>query len=87
MPPNQCFIEAPSLEGFSIKAEEDTSRHEIRLSAAGHQPSISWSPTGLPIGVGTWQMQSKMPRKITISLFHVGKILPTQNIFSSLAKT
>ena len=87
MPPNQGFIEAPSLEGLSTKAEEDPSRHEMRLSPAGHQPSISWPQTGLAIGVGTWQMQSKMLRKITISLFHAGKILPTQNIFSSLAKT
>ena len=37
------FIEAPSLEGLPTKAKEDPSPHEMRLSPAGHQPSISWS--------------------------------------------
>ena len=37
------FIETPSLEGFPTKAKEDPSPHEMRLSPAGHQPSIFWS--------------------------------------------
>ena len=37
------FIETPSLEGLPTKAKEDPSPHEIRLSPAEHQPSISWS--------------------------------------------
>ena len=37
------FIETPSLEGLPTKAKEDPSPHEMRLSPAGHQPSISWS--------------------------------------------
>ena len=37
------FIETPSLEGFPTKAKEDPSPHEMRLSPAGYQPSISWS--------------------------------------------
>ena len=37
------FIETPSLEGFPTKAKEDPSPHEMRLSPADHQPSISWS--------------------------------------------
>ena len=37
------FIETPSLEGFPTKAKEDPSPHEMSLSPAGHQPSISWS--------------------------------------------
>ena len=37
------FIETPSLEWLPIKAIEDHSPHEVRLSLAGHQPSISWS--------------------------------------------
>ena len=37
------FIETPSLEGLPTKAKEDPCPHEMRLSPAGHQPSISWS--------------------------------------------
>ena len=37
------FIETPSLEGLPTKAKEDPSPHEMRLSPAGHQRSISWS--------------------------------------------
>ena len=37
------FIETLSLEGLPTKAKEDPSSHEMRLSPAGHQPSISWS--------------------------------------------
>ena len=37
------FIETPSLEGLPTKAKEDPSSHEMRLSLAGYQPSISWS--------------------------------------------
>ena len=37
------FIETPSLEGLPTNAKEDPSPHEIRLSPAGHQPSIFWS--------------------------------------------
>ena len=37
------FIETPSLEGLPTKAKEDPSPHEMRLSPAEHQPSISWS--------------------------------------------
>ena len=37
----------------------------------------------LTIGVGTSQMLTQ----IAISLFYVGKILPTQNVFSTLAKS
>ena len=37
------FIETPSLEGLPTKAKEDSSPHEMRLSPAGNQPSISWS--------------------------------------------
>ena len=37
------FIETPSLEGLPTKAKEDPSPHEMRLSPAGHKPSISWS--------------------------------------------
>ena len=36
-------VKTPSLEGLPIKAKEDPSPHEMRLSPAGHQPSISWS--------------------------------------------
>ena len=35
------FIETPSLEGLPMKVKGDPSPHEIRLSPAGHQPSIS----------------------------------------------
>ena len=31
------------LEGLVAKAKADPSPHEMRLSHAGHQPSISWS--------------------------------------------
>ena len=37
------FIKTPSLEGLPTKAKEDPSSHEMRLSLAGYQPSISWS--------------------------------------------
>ena len=37
------FIETSSLEGLPTNAKEDSSPHEMRLSPAGHQPSISWS--------------------------------------------
>ena len=37
------FIETPSVEGLPTKAKEDPSPHEMRLSPAVHQPSISWS--------------------------------------------
>ena len=43
MPLHQYFIETPSLERLPTKAKEDPSPHEMRLSPAGHQPSISWS--------------------------------------------
>ena len=36
-------IEAPSLEVLTTKAKENPSPHEMKLSPAGHQPSISWS--------------------------------------------
>ena len=36
-------METPSLEGLPTKAKENPSPHEMRLSSAGHQPSISWS--------------------------------------------
>ena len=35
------FIEALSLEGLPTKAKEDPSSYEMRLSPAGHKPSIS----------------------------------------------
>ena len=37
------FMETPSPEGLPTKAKENPSPHEMRLSPAGHQPSISWS--------------------------------------------
>ena len=37
------FIETTSLERLPTKAKEDPSPHKMRLSPAGHQPSISWS--------------------------------------------
>ena len=37
------FIETPSVEGLATKAKEDPIPHEMRLSTAVHQPSISWS--------------------------------------------
>ena len=37
------FIETPSLVGLPTKAKKDPSPHEMRLSLAGHQRSISWS--------------------------------------------
>ena len=43
MPPHQYFYRDTSLEGLPAKAKEDPSPHEMRLSPAGHQPSISWS--------------------------------------------
>ena len=36
-------IEAPSLEVLTTKAKENPSPYEMKLSPAGHQPSISWS--------------------------------------------
>ena len=33
-------MKTPSLEGLPTKAKEDPSPHEMRLSTAGHQPSI-----------------------------------------------
>ena len=36
-------METSSLDGLPTKAIEDPSPHEMRLSPAGHQPSISWS--------------------------------------------
>ena len=39
-------METPFLEGLPTKAKEDPSHHEMKLSPAGHQPSISW-PWGL----------------------------------------
>ena len=36
-------FEAPSLEVLTTKAKENPSPHEMKLSPAGHQPSISWS--------------------------------------------
>ena len=36
-------METPSLEGLPTKAIEVPSPHEMRLSPAGHEPSISWS--------------------------------------------
>ena len=35
-------METPSLEGLPTNVKEDPSPHEMRLSPAGHQPSISW---------------------------------------------
>ena len=35
-------METQSLEGLPTKAREDPSPHEMRLSPAGRQPSISW---------------------------------------------
>ena len=37
------FIETTSLERLPTNAKEDPSPHKMRLSSAGHQPSISWS--------------------------------------------
>ena len=37
------FIETPSPGGLPLKAKKGLSPHEMRLSPAGHQPSISWS--------------------------------------------
>ena len=37
------FLKTLSLEGLPIKVKEDLSPHEMRLSPAGHQPSISSS--------------------------------------------
>ena len=35
-------MKTPSLERLPTKAKEDASPHEMRLSPAGHQPSIFW---------------------------------------------
>ena len=35
-------MQTPSLEVLPTKAKEDPSPHEMRLSPAGHQPSIFW---------------------------------------------
>ena len=44
VPPHQYFfIETPSLERLPTKAKQDPSPHEMRLSPAGHEPSIFWS--------------------------------------------
>ena len=43
MPPHQYFYRDTSLEGLSANAKEDPSLREMRISPAGHQPSISWS--------------------------------------------
>ena len=44
VPPHQYFfIETPSLERLPTKAKQDPSPHEMRLSPARHQPSISQS--------------------------------------------
>ena len=40
---HSIFIETPSLEGLPSKTKVDPSPHEMRLSPAEHQPSISWS--------------------------------------------
>ena len=42
--PEGIFIVTPSLEGWPTKAKEAPSPHEVRLTPAGHQPSIlmSW---------------------------------------------
>ena len=37
------FIETSSLERLPTKAKENLFLHGMRLSPAGHQPSISWS--------------------------------------------
>ena len=37
------FTETPSLERLPTKTTDDPSPNEIKLSLAGHQPSISWS--------------------------------------------
>ena len=42
-PHTSIFIETQSLEGSPTKSKEDPSPHEMKLSPAGHQPSISWS--------------------------------------------
>ena len=43
MPPHQYFYQDTTLEGLPTKTKEDPSPHEMRLSPAGHQPSIFWS--------------------------------------------
>ena len=43
------ITETPSLEVLPTKAKEDPSSYEMRLSPAGHQPSISWSFPGVII--------------------------------------
>ena len=40
---HSIFIETQSLEGLPSKTKVDPSPHEMRLSPAEHQPSISWS--------------------------------------------
>ena len=51
MPPHQYFYRDTSLEGLPAKAKEDPSPHEMRLSPAGHQPSIYWSLRSLIINL------------------------------------
>ena len=41
--PEGIFIVTPSLEGWSSKAREEPSPHEVRHGPTGHQPSISMS--------------------------------------------
>ena len=41
--PKGIFIVIPSLKGWSTKAKEAPSPHDIRLNPAEHQPSISMS--------------------------------------------
>ena len=43
------FIKTPSLEGLPTQDKEDDSNHEIRLSPAGHQSSISQSRSNIII--------------------------------------
>ena len=49
------FLNTPSLEGLSTNAKEDPSPHEMRLSPAGHQPSISWSPHEMRVSLAGHQ--------------------------------
>ena len=39
----ESWVEGASTPVFSSQHQEDTSPHEMRLSPAGHHPSISWS--------------------------------------------
>ena len=53
----KIFIDAPSVERLPTKAIS----HEMRISSAGHQPSISWSQ-----GEPQWMTTSNTELDLTL---------------------